>query len=215
MLPANHPLGSNWSISLRNLSRQLWVSRSVHSWAQTAPFHHGFIWGGLSNYYWNWFQDTIQNNGKIVKIQVWDTAGQERFKTISKSFYKIANGVILVFDLTSENTFNNIKQWILELNKNTDENIIKILVGNKLDLEKQRKIPYSSAIEFAEKNNMKYIETSNKNHINIDKVFLILVDLIISRIDDYLSTQDNISNIKQIELFSSMDQTEQKSRCCL
>ena len=158
---------------------------------------------------------TIQNNGKIVKIQVWDTAGQERFKTISKSFYKIANGVILVFDLTSENTFNNIKQWILELNKNTDENIIKILVGNKLDLEKQRKIPYSSAIEFAEKNNMKYIETSNKNHINIDKVFLILVDLIISRIDDYLSTQDNISNIKQIELFSSMDQTEQKSRCCL
>ena len=117
--------------------------------------------------------------------------------------------------MTSENTFNNIKQWILELNKNTDENIIKILVGNKLDLEKQRKIPYSSAIEFAEKNNMKYIETSNKNHINIDKVFLILVDLIISRIDDYLSTQDNISNIMQIELFSSMYQTEQKSRCCL
>ena len=79
---------------------------------------------------------TIEVDGKTVKLQIWDTAGQERFKTITSSYYKGAHGIIVAYDLTDRDSFGKISDWMAEVDKHADENISRILVGNKIDLER-------------------------------------------------------------------------------
>lgn len=114
---------------------------------------------------------TISQEGKTIKLQIWDTAGQERFRTITTSYYRGAHGIMIVFDLTDLESFENIKQWILEINRYSCNNVNKILIGNKSDLRSQRMISYEEAKEYAEQQGMEYFETSAKNANNIDKVF--------------------------------------------
>jgi small GTP-binding protein len=76
--------------------------------------------------------------GEDIAVKIWDTAGQERFRTITYSFYKQANGVIVTFDVTNETTFNNVKNWLDSIYQHADPSIVKALVGNKVDLEDQR-----------------------------------------------------------------------------
>lgn len=76
--------------------------------------------------------------GEDVAVKIWDTAGQERFRTITQSFYKQANGVIVTFDLTNQKTFDNVKIWLASINEHADPSIVKVLVGNKCDLEDDR-----------------------------------------------------------------------------
>ena len=83
----------------------------------------------------------IRNNevdGKVIKLQIWDTAGQERFKTIISSYYKGAHGIIVTYDITDRESFSAIQTWMAEVEKNCSDNISRILVGNKCDLESQR-----------------------------------------------------------------------------
>ncbi len=81
------------------------------------------------------------NNNK-VKTSIWDTAGQERFKNITVSYYKGAAGVMLVYDITDLESFNKINDWMIEVEKNAPNNVYKILVGNKCDLEQERQVSY-------------------------------------------------------------------------
>lgn len=83
----------------------------------------------------------IRNNevdGKVIKLQIWDTAGQERFKTITSSYYKGAHGIIVTYDITDRESFSAIQTWMQEVEKHAADNISRILVGNKCDLESQR-----------------------------------------------------------------------------
>ena len=82
-------------------------------------------------------------------MYVWDTAGQERFRHIAKIYYKDVHGVVLTFDLSDEESFKNIEFWLSDLNKHAPEKIVKILVGNKLDLADKREILYERAYDFA------------------------------------------------------------------
>ena len=75
---------------------------------------------------------------KSVKLNIWDTAGQERFKTITATYYKGSHGIILVYDITDRQTFNNIQFWLEEVKKHAGANVVKFIVGNKCDLESQR-----------------------------------------------------------------------------
>lgn len=77
---------------------------------------------------------TIDLDGKTVKLQIWDTAGQERFRTITSSYYRGAHGIIIVYDVTDMESFNNIKQWLSEIDRYASDNVCKLLVGNKCDL---------------------------------------------------------------------------------
>lgn len=111
---------------------------------------------------------TPKGSDKELSVKIWDTAGQERFRTLTHSFYKQANGVIIAFDLTNEETFGDVRKWIESIYTHADQNICKILVGNKCDLEDERKISSESAQELAKSHNMRYYDASAKNNYNID-----------------------------------------------
>ena len=108
--------------------------------------------------------------GNQVDVKLWDTAGQERFRTITYSFYKNANGVILCFDLTSQESFKNTKSWLDGIYQHTDPNIVKALVGNKSDLAEHREVSSEQAMELAEQHKMEYFETSAKTRDNIENL---------------------------------------------
>jgi Ras-related protein Rab-1A len=73
----------------------------------------------------------VELDGKCIKLQIWDTAGQERFRTISSTYYRGAHGIIVVYDITNRESFNNVKRWLKEIDKYARENVNKLLVGNK------------------------------------------------------------------------------------
>jgi len=83
---------------------------------------------------------TIDSDGKVCKLQIWDTAGQERFKTITSSYYKGAHGIIVTYDITDRDSFNAVQTWMGEVEKFAQDNITRILVGNKTDLESRRAV---------------------------------------------------------------------------
>ena len=85
---------------------------------------------------------TIPLEGKTVKLQIWDTAGQERFRTITSSYYRGAHGIIIVYDCTDLESFENVKNWLGEIERYGSDGVSKLLVGNKCDLESARKVSY-------------------------------------------------------------------------
>ena len=111
---------------------------------------------------------TINLNGKEVKLQIWDTAGQERFQTITSSYYRGADGIFLVFDISNRSSFTHIPHWIKDIKRqNTNRQTNFFLLGNKSDLNLERQVSSKEAIEFAQINNMEYLETSAKHDINV------------------------------------------------
>ncbi|KAH6926488.1 hypothetical protein HPB50_018829 [Hyalomma asiaticum] len=94
---------------------------------------------------------TIELEGKTIKLQIWDTAGQERFRTITSSYYRGAHGIIVAYDVTDQESFNNVKQWLQEIDRYACENVNKLLVGNKCDLTTKKVVDYTTAkaIEFS------------------------------------------------------------------
>lgn len=92
---------------------------------------------------------TIQHDGKKIKAQIWDTAGQEKYRAISKAHYRNAVGVFLVYDIAKYQTFEHVEKWLAELRDYADENVIVMLVGNKVDLRHLRTVSTDDAKEFA------------------------------------------------------------------
>jgi small GTP-binding protein len=88
---------------------------------------------------------TIELDGKSIKLQIWDTAGQERFRTITSSYYRGAHGIIVVYDCTDQESFNNVKQWLEEIDRYACDNVNKLLVGNKFDLTTKKVVDYTTA----------------------------------------------------------------------
>jgi len=117
---------------------------------------------------------TIKDNGKIIKLQIWDTAGQERFRTITSSYYRGAHGIIVVYDISDNVSFNNVRQWLQEIDRYACESVTKLLVGNKsdLDAEGKRAVAYETAKDFADQLGLTLIETSAKDATNVEKCFM-------------------------------------------
>ena len=114
---------------------------------------------------------TLTIDGKTIKLQIWDTAGQERFRTITSSYYRGAQGIILVYDCTDMESFQNVKQWMGEIDRYACENVNKLLVGNKTDLVDEKVVETSVAKEFADSMDIPFIETSAKNATNVEQCF--------------------------------------------
>jgi len=115
---------------------------------------------------------TVKLDGKVVKLQIWDTAGQERFRTITSAYYRGANGIIVVYDVTDPETFASVRRWLEEIDRFAGtQGVCKLLVGNKADLS-NRKVEYGVAKEFADKRNIPFIETSAKTAMNVEELFM-------------------------------------------
>ena len=115
---------------------------------------------------------TIEIDSKSCKLQIWDTAGQERFRNIISSYYRGAQGIMLVYDITDLESFQNLNSWLIEIEKNASKNVYKILVANKCDMEGERKVSAEQGKDFASQYGMKFFETSAKESTNVSEAFI-------------------------------------------
>lgn len=123
---------------------------------------------------------TLSIDGLIVKLQIWDTAGQERFKTITSAYYRGSHGIMLVFDKTDRVSFENIPNWIEEINK-FSENSVRVLVGNKDDCKETRQIGFEEGHTYASMSQMDYVETSALDSHQITQAFEIIARQLIQK----------------------------------
>ena len=158
---------------------------------------------------------SIKIDNKTIKLQIWDTAGQERFKSILSSYYKGANGILLLYDITNINSFKSLSNWLIDIEKNSSKNVKKILIGNKCDLNELRKIPINKGKEFADTYDMEFIETSAKNNVNINECFNILGKELINNLDSKSNKKDKIFHLNDDENIIDKDDRVYKSgKCC-
>ncbi|CAN4080504.1 unnamed protein product [Withania somnifera] len=115
---------------------------------------------------------TLEIDHKTVKAQIWDTAGQERYRAVTSAYYRGSVGAMLVYDITKRQSFDHVARWLEELRVHADKNIVIMLVGNKTDLGSLRAVPTEDAKEFAEKENLFFIETSALEATNVDTAFV-------------------------------------------
>ncbi len=110
-------------------------------------------------------------NDMKIKLQLWDTAGQERFRSMTTSYYRAVNVIIIVFDVTSQNSFDHIKEWMNNIKQFAKLGVMKVIVGNKIDLNDERIVTYNEGKNFAESFNIKYFETSAVTREGIVELF--------------------------------------------
>ncbi|KAH9607470.1 hypothetical protein KSS87_019367 [Heliosperma pusillum] len=139
----------------------------------------------------------------------WDTAGQERFRTITSSYYRGAHGIIVVYDVTDMESFNNVKQWLNEIDRYASDNVNKLLVGNKCDLAANRAVPFETAKAFADEIGIPFMETSAKDATNVEQAFMAMTGSIKNRM---ASQPMNSARPPTVQIRSQP--IAQKSGCC-
>lgn len=149
----------------------------------------------------------IHYKNREIEMQIWDSAGQEKYRAISKQYYKKANGILLLYDVTSRESFQNIKKWIRDINNNIVMKPFLILVGNKIDLE--RKVTQQEGEELAQKYNVLFFETSASTGKGIEETFQALVENIMRSYDERKKQQESLM-LEQITL----DGSEDIKKCC-
>lgn len=140
----------------------------------------------------------MQVDGKIVKAQVWDTAGQECYRAITSVYYRGALGALLVYDIAKCLTYENVEHWLKELRKNTNSNIVVMLVGNKSDLRHLRAVSTEEASAFAQKNGLFFLETSALDSTNVERAF----QTVLSQIYQIISHKET-TDCQQNHVFST------------
>ena len=147
-------------------------------------------------------------NGEEIKLIIWDTAGQERFRSIALKSIKTAQGVVLVFDLTKKTTFDNVVNWLKQINDNLSSNVSLVLFGNKCDIEEEKwEISKDEILKFAKIKNLPYFETSAKTNINIKEGFESVVNAA------YEKLEGNKNN-NNIQIDSKNTKKEKKKGWC-
>ncbi|KAJ1066177.1 hypothetical protein K5549_018368, partial [Capra hircus] len=165
---------------------------------------------------------TIELDGKTIKLQIWDTAGQERFRTITSSYYRGAHGIIVVYDVTDQESYANVKQWLQEIDRYASENVNKLLVGNKSDLTTKKVVDNTTAKvsgpgqaaghskvrgltsspllsphqEFADSLGIPFLETSAKNATNVEQAFMTMAAEIKKRMGPGAASGGERPNLK-------------------
>ena len=158
----------------------------------------------------------IKVKGINTKIQIWDTAGQERYRSITSSYYKGSHGCFIVYDITNESSFNNVEKWYEYVQKEAGKNISIILVGNKCDLENERKITKEKGQEKAKNLKCAFFETSALSGVNISQIFEELTNNIYdstggNKNDEEFDIEFENDN-KGVNL--NKDETLKKKKCC-
>ena len=162
-------------------------------------------------------EKTINAKNKIFKIQIWDTAGSEQFRSITRTYYKNTVCAVVVYDITSRESFDNVINWIEDCKLNSPKSVFITLVGNKCDLEEERQVSTEEGSEFATRYGLNFFETSAKNTVNIEDIFKNSVDFIAERISkNYYDLDNEACGIKQ-NYYSNVrinNKKKQQKKCC-
>ncbi len=146
-------------------------------------------------------EKNIEVEDKIIRIQIWDTAGQERFKSITTAYYKNCVCAIIVYDITSRDSFNDITDWINDCKSYSPKTVLMALIGNKCDLKEFRHISTEEGQELANKNGIPFYETSAKDGTNIKEIFQITGEQIYQNIKDKYYNLDDIGCGIRVSLY--------------
>ncbi|CAI5454196.1 unnamed protein product [Caenorhabditis angaria] len=162
--------------------------------------NHRFCEGSFEEIFpWNHLDfkvKAIEMKGKKIKLGIWDTIGSERFVSFSTSYCRHAKGIILVYDVTDEETFDNIEEWLRRIGSQASKDVVKMLVGNKCDLTAQRVVSKERGERLARDHQMIFHEISAKNNVNVDTAFNDLVAAILEKIpelsDEWVVVEENV-----------------------
>ena len=153
----------------------------------------------------------IELDDHSIKMQIWDTAGHEKFRTITTSYYKSAQAIIILYDITQKSSFDHIRNWITEIDKFGKQGVLKVIVGNKLDLENNRKISKEDAENLALKYGVKLWEVSAKDNTNIEEMFVDTIKTLLEKNSKIISESSSMGN--NIKLNKNIKNKKNK-KCC-
>ena len=156
------------------------------------------------------FQTKLINiNDKTIKVELWDTAGQERFRNIAKNYFQSSDGFLIVYDITSKDSFEKLSFWNEQVNLNAPEKTKYIIVGNKKDLEEKREVKTEEGANFAKENNVQFYETSAKDGTNVNEVFELLAKEIVADTERLQA-----KNKRSSQILKKRNTVVEKKSCC-
>jgi len=160
----------------------------------------------------------LKVKGTNTKLQIWDTAGQERYRSITSSYYKGSHGCFIVYDITNEPSFESVEKWFEQVQKEGSKDVSIILVGNKCDLENERKVPKEKGEEKAKQLNIPFFETSALSNIKIEDIFTVIAENIYERTGGVKNEDDDddieIINENEKPVNLADQQPQEKKSCC-
>jgi small GTP-binding protein len=136
----------------------------------------------------------VSINDKRIKLQIWDTAGQDRYRTVSRSYYRGALGAIVVYDITSRESFNNLPRWIQDAREQASKEVTIAVVGNKRDLSNERAVPMLDASRFCQERDLLFMETSALTGEGVVDIFELLTRRIIDKIQSGQIDPKSVAN---------------------
>mmetsp|Transcript_2864 Transcript_2864/g.4662 ORF Transcript_2864/g.4662 Transcript_2864/m.4662 type:complete len:211 (+) Transcript_2864:234-866(+) len=155
---------------------------------------------------------TIEQEGKRLKLQIWDTAGQERFRTITTAYYRGAMGILLVYDVTDEQSFNNIRNWMRQIQQHAADNVNKVLIGNKCDMLDKKVIDTARGQALANEFGIPFFETSAKNNIAVEKAFTEIAKDVMKRLQEQEGKDGGPKKAGTVDIKNQSGTT--KKSCC-
>ncbi|XP_055738365.1 ras-related protein Rab-12-like [Salvelinus fontinalis] len=160
---------------------------------------------------------TVELRGKKIRLQIWDTAGQERFNSITSAYYRGAKGIVLVYDITKQETFDDLPKWMKMIDKYASEEAELLLVGNKLDCETDRIVTKQTAERFVSRiSGLRFCEASAKDNFNVEECFLKLVDDILAKMPLEIPSRDLSNSILSLQPEPDVppELNPPRMRCC-
>ncbi|KAK3705177.1 hypothetical protein QZH41_013971, partial [Actinostola sp. cb2023] len=149
----------------------------------------------------------VELEGSRIKLQIWDTAGQERFRSITHAYYRDSHALLLLYDVTNESSFENIRAWLAEIYEYASQDVIIMLLGNKADLNKQRAVTREQGEKLAKDHNVAFMETSAKTGLNVDLAFMAIArDIRCRRTNSAADPQFNLGQYVELQ--------REKPNCC-
>lgn len=154
------------------------------------------------------FRNKVVNvDGTKVKLQIWDTAGQERFRSITRAYYRDAQALLLLYDVSNKTSFDNIRAWLAEINEYAQDDVVIMLLGNKSDITTERVVRREDGERLAKEYDVAFMETSAKTGMNVDLAFMAVAR-------DLKMRKTRRPNEPKFNVAEYVDQEKQQSGCC-
>ncbi len=156
---------------------------------------------------------SLDIGGKKLKMQIWDTAGQERFNTLTTSFLKGADGIILCYAINDEKSFENVSKWMLQIRNYAPKDVKIVMIGNKMDLENERRVMKEEGQRVANNYDIPFFECSAKSSLNISELFNRIGEDVVDKLQK-ADLESSVFNFKQSWRISNDDPDAKSKKCC-